>query len=139
MQLDQPTIYECERNLVFCCPPVALIQDQVEKMSKIPEGKSAYAGIGFASYRKRGTGVVFVETPWLNHITIQCFKQFRIAKSKNVPLFLLFRLNIIFKQNYIVLYLLYQAQIKFYLIIIPDHRNSRSKICQNSSSCGLFK
>jgi hypothetical protein len=72
MQLDQPTIYECERNLVLCCPPVALMQeDQVEKMSKIPEGKSTYAGIGFASYRKRWTGVVSVETPWLNHITKQ--------------------------------------------------------------------
>jgi hypothetical protein len=30
---------------------------------------------------------------------IKCFKHFRIAKSKNVPLFLLFRLNIIIKLN----------------------------------------
>lgn len=31
--------------VLVCCPLVALMQDQVEKMSKIPGVKSAYAGI----------------------------------------------------------------------------------------------
>lgn len=42
--------------VVVCCPLVALMQDQVEKMSNIPEVKSAYAGIGFCIILGRGGG-----------------------------------------------------------------------------------
>jgi hypothetical protein len=55
------------KEIIFvCCPLVALMQDQVEKMLKIPEVKSTYAGIVFCIIlEKGGLGEVSVGTPWL--------------------------------------------------------------------------
>jgi hypothetical protein len=48
-----------------------MMQDQVEKVSKMPEVKPTYAGIGSCITLEKGTGVVSVcGNPVATHITI---------------------------------------------------------------------